>query len=161
MGSCNIRSIRLVATDCDGVLTDGGLYYTLDGDAMRRFCVLDGIGFHQLKKNGFYTAIITAEESPVIQARAKKLGIDYLYMGNSDKLSVLVELCDKLNISLSEAAYIGDDIADLQAVMKCGFGACPPNAVKELRDCAQYVTSAKGGYGCFREFADYMIAEGR
>jgi len=152
-----LKDIRLVATDCDGVLTDGGLYYTESGEEMKRFQVLDGVGFLQLKEHGIKTAIITGEKSAIIDHRAKRLKVDYLRKGTMDKLSAIQEICREEGISLAEVAYIGDDWFDMSAVDAVGLGCVPGSAMLKMRRHADYVTRKGGGKGCFREVADMIL----
>lgn len=159
MTSLKLNNIKLVATDCDGVLTDGGMYYTAQGDIMKRFHVLDGVGFELLKEAGMKTAILTAEKNPLLQKRADKLKVDYLYTGSKDKLGLLKALCDELGIGLEEAAYIGDDIFDVPAIEACGFGAVPSSAFPDIRKSADYVTERGGGEGAFREMVNVILQE--
>ena len=154
-----LSDIRLVATDCDGVLTDGGMYYTENGDVMKRFHVLDGMGFVRLHEYGIATALITSENTPIVQRRAEKLHITYLVQGTKDKKGALESICREMGIGLQQACYIGDDLFDLPAIQACGFGCAPPNALKIVREGAAYVTELAGGYGCFREVAELIISE--
>lgn len=157
MKKTDLSNIKLVASDCDGVLTDGGMYYTADGDIMKRFHVLDGVGFELLHNAGIKTAILTAESNPLLQKRAEKLKIDYLFTGSKDKLELLQNLCQDLNIPLTQSAYIGDDIFDIPAIKKCGFGVAPSNALSEVRQSADYITKREGGHGAFREMANIIL----
>jgi ribulose-phosphate 3-epimerase len=152
-----LNRIKLVASDCDGVLTDGGLYYGEQGDIVKKFNVLDGVAFIKLKEHGIKTAIITGETNPLLMKRAEKLKVDYLITGNLDKLTALMELCRKNDISIDEAAYIGDDIFDKDAIKKCGWGCAPSSAIEAVRMIADYITVKGGGNGCFREMADMII----
>lgn len=152
-----LSGIQLLATDCDGVLTDGGLYYTENGDVMKKFNVLDGMGFLRLKEAGIKTAILTNDASPMIQKRAERLGVDFLITGEPDKLSALLNVCEKLGISPEEAAYIGDDCIDIPALKACGFGCAPPNAMEDVKEFVHYITLRKGGEGCFREAAEMIL----
>lgn len=153
----DLGKIKLVASDCDGVLTDGGMYYTEQGDVMKKFNVLDGMGFVLLQKAGIKTAIITAENNPLLEKRAEKLKIDYFRTGSKDKLGVLSELCQAMGITLKEAAYIGDDTFDVPAIKACGFGCVPNDAFEEIKESADYVTKRSGGYGAFREMANLIL----
>lgn len=153
----NILDIKLVATDCDGVLTDGGMYYLDSGDELKRFNVLDGVGFQLLQKNGIKTAIITASTNSSIKKRADKLGVSDLIMGTKDKLTSLKDLCDKYNISLSNTVYIGDDIHDVPAIVASGFGCVPGDALDYIKEKADYITVRHGGEGCFREVVDLIL----
>ena len=148
------KKIRLVATDCDGVLTDGGMYYTESGDELKKFNTLDGMGFELLRNHGIKTAIITGENTELVRRRAQKLKVDDLIMGEKDKLGALEGLCSKYGISLEEVAYIGDDVFDIPAIKACGFGCAPVNALNEVKESADYVTKKAGGQGCFREVVE-------
>lgn len=152
-----LSDIKLVATDCDGVLTDGGLYYSENGDEMKRFQVLDGMGFLLLREAGIKTAIITSDSSNIVKRRAERLKVDFLVCGTKEKLNALSELCESLKISIEEAAYIGDDIFDVPAIEACGFGCVPQSADSKIKACRCYVTSKGGGEGAFREIADLIL----
>ena len=154
------KKIRLVATDCDGVLTDGGMYYSENGDELKRFNTLDGHGFALLREAGIKTAIITGENTELVKRRAAKLKVDHIISGEKDKLKALKELCDVYHISLDEAAYMGDDIFDLPAIEACGFGCAPNSAIDEVKEKADYVTEKSGGQGCFREVVKLIVDKG-
>ena len=157
-----LKNIKLVASDCDGVLTDGGLYYTEDGLEIKRFHVLDGMGFLMLKESGIKTAIITGENNPLVKRRADKLKIDYLVLGTKDKIGALQSICDQMHIDISEAIYVGDDTFDVPAIDACGVGVVPGDALDYIKDKADYVTIKGGGRGCFREIADMVLqAQGK
>lgn len=152
-------NIKLVASDCDGVLTDGGMYYTENGDIMKKFNVLDGMGFHMLKEKGIKTAIITGENNPLLQTRSEKLKVDYLITDTKDKLGALKKLCEEIKITIEEAAYIGDDIFDIPAIKECGFGCAPNSAFMNIKKHADYVTQRNGGEGAFREVAEIIVQQ--
>lgn len=152
-----IRNLRLVLSDCDGVLTDGGLYYLDDGTEMRRFQVLDGVGFIRLKQLGIKTGIITGDVTNIVDHRARKLKVDYFYKGSLNKLEVIREIADKEKITLQQIAYIADDIFDIEALQAVGLGCVPSSANEKIRQYADYVTVKGGGEGCFRELAERII----
>lgn len=158
---CNKKiTIKLVATDCDGVLTDGGMYYSENGDCMKKFNTIDGMGFELLRNNNIKTAIITGETNEFVKKRAKKLKVDDLIMGQKDKLSAILSLCKKYNVDISECAYIGDDIFDIPAINSCGIGGVPHSAyIVGNADIISnnIITTRKGGEGCFREFVDFIL----
>lgn len=154
------KTIRLVATDCDGVLTDGGMYYSESGDELKKFNTLDGMGFELLRNHGIKTAIITGESTELVKRRAQKLKVDDLIMGEKDKLGALKRLCEKYEISLEEAAYIGDDIFDIPAIEACGYGCAPQNALDEVKESAKFVTKLSGGKGCLREMVKKLESLG-
>lgn len=153
------KTIRLVATDCDGVLTDGGMYYSESGDEAKKFNTLDGMGFELLRNRGIKTAIITGENSELLRRRAQKLNVDDLIMGQKDKLGALKYLCEKYGVPLEETVYIGDDIFDIPAIEACGFGCAPCNALDEVKKCAKFVTEKSGGQGAFREMVRTIMEE--
>lgn len=152
-----LNKIQLVVSDCDGVLTDGGLYYAESGMELKKFNVLDGMGFLMLKENGIKTGIITGEKNPLVINRARKLQIDFLILDTKDKYGNLCKICKEIGISISEAVYIGDDVFDVPAIQKCGFGVAPADALSYVREKADYVTEKAGGKGCFREIADLIL----
>lgn len=152
-----LRNIRLVIADCDGVLTDGGLYYSEDGTEMRKFHVLDGTGFILLKRAGVATGIVTGDVTNIVDHRANKLQVDYFYKGRLDKLEVIRSIAEKEQISLDEVAYIADDIFDVEAICVVGFGCVPISADQHIRSHAKYITQKRGGEGCFREVADLIL----
>ena len=153
-----LKKIRLVATDVDGVLTDGGLYYSDSGEQTKKFNVWDGLGLVLLKKAGLVTAVITMDQTQLVNVRAAKLGISEIHQGVKDKLAVLKELASKYGIQLEEVAYVGDDVTDLSALQAVGFSAVPANGRDPVRKKVQYVCKAKGGEGAVREVADLILA---
>lgn len=118
---------KLVITDIDGVWTDGGMYYTADGDVMKRFSVKDGWGVLFLREFGIPVAIMTGENTQIVQKRAAKLKIERCYLGVNDKLAKARELCEEMGITLADVAFIGDDINDIRLLREVGFSASPAN----------------------------------
>ena len=134
-----ISGIRVFLTDCDGVLTDGGMYYSEFGDELKKFNAKDGMGFEILKKKGIITGIITKEEKELNRNRAKKLCIDEYKSGVKDKLSAVEEIADKYNLAKKQVMYIGDDINDLEVMKSVGFSCAPNDACTEIRTVSDYV----------------------
>jgi len=158
--SAKKHDIRLFLTDCDGVLTDGGMYYTSDGTESKKFNTRDGMAFELLRNAGIKTGIVTGETSECVERRARKIKADELFMGVRDKLSVIRELCAKYDIGLENVAYIGDDINDVEALGAVGFAACPADAQPEVKAVPGVnVLSLNGGRGCVREFTLKTIRE--
>ena len=153
-----LKKIRLFATDVDGVLTDGGLYYSDSGEQTKKFNVWDGLGLVLLKRAGLLTAVITMDQTPLVNVRAAKLGIAEIHQGVKDKLAVLTALSLKHGIRLEEMAYVGDDIPDLPALQAVGFSAAPANGREPVRKKVRYVCKARGGEGAVREVADMILA---
>jgi 3-deoxy-D-manno-octulosonate 8-phosphate phosphatase (KDO 8-P phosphatase) len=153
------RRVRLVVTDCDGVLTDGGVYYSGAGEALKRFHIRDGMGVERLRAlAGIETAIVSGERSPSLQKRAEKLGIAECRLGVKDKAAVVEAIARERGLPLESLAYIGDDVNDLEPMGLVGLAACPGDAFAAVRARAQLVTAARGGHGAFRELAEVLIA---
>ncbi len=152
------KKVKLLLTDCDGVLTDGGVYYSNNGEEMKRFSLRDGMGTERLRKLvKIDTGIVTGESSIITRRRATKLEIIELYTNIKDKVKCVKEICEKHKLDLSEIAYIGDDTNDLEIMKLVGLSACPNDAISFVKDVANYITEAKGGNGAFREFAELII----
>ena len=151
--------IKLVLTDVDGVLTDGGMYYGSEGDTLKRFNTRDGMGMEQLRKHGILTGIITREQTEIVSQRAKKLKVDILVQGCQDKLPVLQQILAERNLKAGEVAYIGDDLNDVEVLAHVGFSAAPADAADEAKYSAHYICARKGGEGCFREFAEVILRQ--
>lgn len=154
-----MNQIKLVLTDIDGVWTDGGMYYDQTGNEWKKFNTSDSAGILFLKKLKIPTGIITGENTEIVARRSNKLKIDYLFQGISDKLTIAKELCDKLNITLNEVAYIGDDIGDLELLKHVGYSCSPNNAPDYIKNKVHFVTQKNGGDGAFREFVEKLIVE--
>ncbi len=152
--------VKLFCTDVDGVLTDAGMYYSENGDELKKFNTHDGMGLSLLRQQGIKTAIITSENTALVERRAKKLKVDYLYQGKRDggKLACVQEICKELNISLAEVAYIGDDLNCIDLLSQVGTAACPNNAVRQVKMVPGIIQlEKKGGEGVVREFIGYLI----
>ena len=149
--------IKLVATDIDGVWTDSKMYYTNLGEHMKSFSTYDGMAVELLHKNNFIVAILTSENSQIVKRRAEKLNIKYVYINETEKLLRMKSLCNRLNISLSNVAYIGDDVNDLDLLRKVGVSAMPLNSPILNLFNPDYITKKMGGDGAFREFVDIII----
>ena len=154
--------IKLFLSDVDGVMTDAGMYYTESGDEFKKFNTHDGMGIKLLREAGIKTGIVTSENTKIVERRAAKLKVDYLYQGNSfkDKLDVAKEICLKENILLSEVAYIGDDINCKSLLMAAGLAACPANALEAIKNIPGIIhLQKKGGDGAVREFIEMILKE--
>jgi 3-deoxy-D-glycero-D-galacto-nononate 9-phosphatase len=149
---------KLVITDIDGVWTDGGMYYDQTGNEWKKFNTSDSAGVLFCRALKIPVAIITGEDTQIVKRRAQKLGIDYLFEGVKDKLTVAQNLCDQLSITLYEVAYIGDDLGDLTLLKKAGISAAPANAPEYVRNNVHYVTKKHGGEGAFREFVEWILS---
>jgi YrbI family 3-deoxy-D-manno-octulosonate 8-phosphate phosphatase len=153
-----LSRIKLLLTDCDGVLTDGGVYYGEGGEALKKFNIRDGMGVERLLKYGVTTGIITGELSPSVIKRAEKLKITELHLGVKDKPVVFKEILSRLNLQPHEVAYLGDDVNDLEVMKLAGLTACPADAIDFVRNAADFICQSNGGNGCFREMAELIIS---
>lgn len=152
-----LPEIKMFLTDCDGVLTDGGMYYSENGDELKKFNARDGMGFRILREKGIITGIITGESRALNSRRAEKLQVDEIYQGVNDKNAVIRKLCEKYHISWENVAYIGDDINDLSCMEMAGLSGCPLDATGEIKEVSDFVATKKGGYGAVREFVEYIV----
>ena len=152
------KKIRLFATDVDGVLTDGGMYYGENGEEQKKFNTIDGKGFELLRNRNIKTAILTSENTKIVSRRAEKLKIDYLFQGELKKLAAIKKLSLQLKIPLEEIAYVGDDVNDKELLENIGFAACPQNALQAIKNIPNIlILEKKGGEGAVREFIDQIL----
>ncbi|WJF89943.1 HAD family hydrolase [Paraburkholderia bonniea] len=149
--------VKLMIFDVDGVFTDGGLLFTADGDTMKSFNSLDGHGVKMLHSVGIKTAIITGRESGIVAARARELGLTYLYQGVHDKTLAYADLLKQAKVTSEQCGYMGDDWPDLAVMLKVGFAAAPANAHPEVSARAHWVSEARGGHGAVRGVCDVLL----
>ncbi len=152
-----LSKISLLVMDVDGTLTDGSMYYTENGDTMKKFNVRDGMGIILLQKAGIKTAFLTSEQSMITKKRAEKLEIDYIFLGSRNKTADLTSLAKLANISFENIAYIGDDINDLPCMSMVGFSACPLDSHDIIKNSAHYICQHIGGAGAIRELCELML----
>ena len=152
--------IRLLLTDVDGVLTDGGVYYGESGEVMKRFNIRDGMAIERLRAVGVDVGIITGERSPSVARRAEKLRIDILYLHCKDKPAALRLICQEHGYTPDDIAYIGDDVNDIDVMGLVALAAAPGDALPQAKAVAHYICRLFGGQGAFREFAE-LIFEAR
>lgn len=153
------RKIKLVLTDNDGVLTDTGVYYSDDGEMLKRFSIRDGMGVERLRKIlEIETGIITGELSGSVKKRAEKLEIKELHLGVKDKPNLLKQILRENKLKVENIAFIGDDVNDIELINLVGLTAAPADAMPDVKKIVDYVCEEKGGNGAFREFAELIIA---
>jgi 3-deoxy-D-manno-octulosonate 8-phosphate phosphatase (KDO 8-P phosphatase) len=150
-------AIRLVVMDVDGVLTDGKITYTSDGQELKSFNVKDGLGISLGIRAGLQFAIITARRSPMVERRAEELGIQHVRQLSKTKLPVLESLMTELSLSPEHLIYIGDDLPDIPPMQTVGLACCPADAVRAVKDIAHYIAQARGGDGAVREILDLIL----
>ena len=152
------QTIGLLCTDCDGVLTDAGVYYGENGEELKKFSIRDGMGVERLRKLcGIETGIISGERSPSLRTRAEKLNIQELHLGIKEKRERIAGVLKTHNLNWSEMAYIGDDVNDLELIEHAGLTATPSDGMSMVQEKADYICSLPGGHGAFREFAELII----
>ena len=150
---------KLFLTDCDGCLTDGGMYYSEHGDELKKFNTKDGVAFGLLREAGVLTGVITGEDRDLNKRRCEKLKIDVLASGCRDKKSCINRLCDEYNITPDEVVFIGDDLLDIEAIKMVGLGCAPADASEKAKSVAKYITKANGGEGVIREVVEMILTE--
>jgi 3-deoxy-D-manno-octulosonate 8-phosphate phosphatase (KDO 8-P phosphatase) len=156
------QGVRVAFFDVDGVLTDGGVYFSEAGETLKRFNILDGLGLQLLQRAGITPAVITGRDSPPLRLRLQGLGIVHAQYGVERKLGAAEDTLRELGLDWSQAAGIGDDWPDLPVLGRCAFSCAPPNAHAEVRAAVHYVTKLAGGAGAAREFCDLLlVASGR
>lgn len=150
--------IKLLVLDVDGVLTDGGMYFTKDGDEVKKFNVKDGMAINNLKSKGVKVGFLSAGiEETIIRKRAEMLGVDYFFVGKKPKLETLNSWMKKENINYDNVLYVGDDINDVPIMEKVILSACPADAIELVKQKASVVLEKKGGEGCVRELIDTYL----
>jgi 3-deoxy-D-manno-octulosonate 8-phosphate phosphatase (KDO 8-P phosphatase) len=153
------RAIRLAAFDVDGVMTDGTLYIGAQGEAFKPFNILDGQGIKLLQSAGIAVAIITGRSSEAVAWRGRELGIGHVVQGAQDKVAELRTLAEGRGLDLAQCSFMGDDLADLEAMRACGLAVSVPNGVALVKEAAHYVTSTFGGKGAVREYCEWLLGQ--
>jgi len=153
-----LAQIRLFATDVDGVLTDGGMYYGESGDEWKKFNTRDGMGIKLLQRAGLVTAFVTQERTKLVARRGEKLTIPEVHQGVMDKLTVVREMVMRHGMTLEQVAYMGDDVNDLELLKAAGFSAAPADGMPQVVAAVDYVCRKKGGEGAVREVIELILA---
>jgi 3-deoxy-D-manno-octulosonate 8-phosphate phosphatase (KDO 8-P phosphatase) len=151
------QGIRIAFFDVDGVMTDGGLLFGDEGETLKRFNILDGLGLKLLQRAGITPAVITGRDSKPLRRRLEALGVTQVHYGTEDKQPAAQGVLAALGLDWSQAAAIGDDWPDLPVLRRCALPVAPANAHVEVRGVARYVTQARGGHGAAREFCDLLL----
>jgi 3-deoxy-D-manno-octulosonate 8-phosphate phosphatase (KDO 8-P phosphatase) len=156
------QDIKVVFFDVDGVLTDGGLLFSENGETLKRFNTLDGHGLKLLQKAGITPAVITGRDSKPLRKRLEALGITHAHFGTEDKRPAAEQTLQAMGLDWSQAAAMGDDWPDLPMMRHAAFACAPANAHVEVQSAAHYITSKLGGFGAVREICDLLlVASGR
>ena len=152
-----IRAIEALVIDVDGTLTDGGMYYGPDGEALKKFNTRDAMGLQRIRQTGIRLCVMTQEQSEAVHARMRKLKIDNYHPGVEDKLTRLHKVAQDWDLPLGAIAYMGDDVNDLPCLTSVGYAFCPRDAVPEIKAVADYVASHSAGNGAVREVCDLLL----
>jgi len=153
----DLKAIELLVLDVDGVLTDGRIITHQDGSESKCFHVLDGHGIRMWQRAGLKVALLSGRASPATARRAQELGIQHVIQDCKFKLPALQQLLAELGLAAERTAYVGDDVMDLPVIRYVGFGAAVANAVEEVKEYADYVTTRRGGEGAVREVIEYIL----
>lgn len=154
------QKIKALVLDIDGVLTDGRLYFTDNGEAMKAFYVHDGTAIKNWQEKGLRIAFLSGRESSIVNARARDLGVEKVLQGVREKLQAFEQLAADWSLTHDQICYVGDDLPDLPPMRACGFPVAVANAVPVVKNAAKYITSASGGAGAVREVVDYLLNQG-
>ena len=158
----DLSAVRLVVFDVDGVLTDGRLYYSEQGETLKVFHVRDGVGLKLLNDMDTTVAVITAKDSPMVKKRMSQLGIQHYFAGVKDKSLLLEKLTDQLHVGAENICYVGDDMVDVNPMSKSGVSICPADAFGLVREMASIVLPVNGGQGVARMVCDLILhAQGK
>lgn len=152
-----IKKIKLVIIDVDGTLTDGGMYYSENGEALKKFNTTDGKGIERLHCIKIKTCLLTSENSLIAKVRGEKLKFNNIIINADPKTKSLKDICKKMAVNLDETAYIGDDLNDLEAMKLSLFRCCPLNARQEIKDICHYISPFSGGQGAVRDICELII----
>lgn len=150
--------IVLLLADCDGVLTDTGVYYSRDGEQLKRFSIRDGMGVERLRNIGVEVGFITGEVTGPLVKRAEKLKVTELHLGIKDKASVVASIVQNRGIDWDQVAFIGDDVNDVEVMALVGLAGAPADATSFARDVAHFVAPSRGGHGAFRDMAELIVS---
>ena len=153
-----IRSLKAVAFDCDGIMTNGQIFWNGQGEWVRFFNIIDGMGIKRLQSKGFFVAMITNSKAQDIRERCRALGIDDLYEGATEKQKCLADFCKKKGLVEAEVAYMGDDLQDIPVLSTVGFAVTVPHALDAVKEVAHLVTSRAGGMGAVREVCELILS---
>ena len=151
--------IELILSDVDGVLSDGGIIFNNQGIEMKKFHIRDGLGIKLWQRAGYQFGILTARTSQIVKLRAAELGISIVRQGFEDKLPAAIQIIEQLKLQPSQVCYIGDDLTDIAVIRHVGLGAAVSNAVEEVRQVADYLTTSAGGMGAVRELIEMLLKE--
>ena len=151
------RKIKLLISDVDGILTDGGMYYSEKGEVLKKFNTRDGMGIELLSKKGVKTILMTKENSNIVKSRAKKIKAAATYLGIYTKEKHLTKICKKFSVNNEQIAYIGDDINDLELLKRVGLSVTPSDASDNAIKLCDYICKHRSGNGAFRELADLIL----
>lgn len=152
-------SIKLLALDVDGVMTDGTILYTEQGEEMKAFNAHDGLGMKYLRKAGVEIVVVSGRRSKPLERRLDDLGIRRRRLKCVDKTAALSDICDELGLSLADCAFMGDDLIDMDVMRKVGYSMAPSSAVQDVKDIADWISVAEGGRGAVREACDHIASK--
>ncbi|MFT5636900.1 MAG: 3-deoxy-D-manno-octulosonate 8-phosphate phosphatase (KDO 8-P phosphatase) [Cognaticolwellia sp.] len=154
-----MKNIKLVLFDVDGVMTDGSIYINELGEDFKKFNVKDGLAIELLRSHGVKTGVVSGKASKALTKRCSQLSFDFIITGCKNKLPRVIDICTKLKITLAEVAFVGDDVLDLPVMRECGVSVAPADAHQLVLESANIITTAIGGAGVVREFADLLLVE--
>lgn len=155
----DLEKIRLIVSDVDGTMTDGGIYYDENGNELKKFCTRDAAGFFTAHSVGIKIMVLTGRECAATSKRMSEMRVDYLCQNVKDKYEFLEKFIFENQYKVNEIAYIGDDLNDLYPMSLCGYKGCPADAYAEIKEVSDYISSRNGGQGAVRDFIQHILQE--
>lgn len=150
---------KILVVDVDGTMTDGGVYFDMNGNELKKFCTKDAAGFFAAKQCGIKTMVLTGRKCAATMRRMKELNVDYVYQGITNKVDFLIKFMAENNISKNQLIYIGDDLNDFSAMKLAGFVGCPADSCAEILNISDYVSVKNGGEGAVRDIIEHILRE--
>lgn len=151
------QKIKYLVIDVDGTMTDAGIFYDEHGNELKKFCTKDAAGFFAARRAGIKILVLTGRECAATTRRMSEMKVDFLVQNCKDKVSYLEEFLHEQGALWDEIGYLGDDLNDLPGMSRCGFVGCPEDACAEVKACADYVSTIKGGYGAVRDIVEHLL----
>lgn len=151
------QKIKYLVIDVDGTMTDAGIFYDEHGNELKKFCTKDAAGFFAARRAGIKILVLTGRECAATARRMDEMKVDFLVQNCKDKVPYLEQFLRKQGVSWDELGYLGDDLNDLPGMSRCGFAGCPADACAEVKACADYVSTIKGGYGAVRDMVEHLL----
>lgn len=157
MNKHDLLQIKYLVIDVDGTMTDAGIYYDENGNETKKFCSKDAAGYFAAKQLGIKLMVLTGRECQAVTRRMEEMKFDYIIQNIKDKVAYLQNFVEENKLNWCEIGYLGDDLNDLKCMLLCGFAGCPNDACEEIKQVADYISSARGGQGAVRDIIKFIL----